>query len=280
MPVLIYDSTNFKGLATSHGATNGQVVQCDNYDAVIDTNATLLNFGMLTKFPDSKQLGDTITGKISRGLYVFVPSLFGSTGLFKYIQAFSDGTIRQYVSSSDSWVTIGSGYNENNPFDFDTYVARNTLFFSNGAEPVSKWNDSWSSTISISDKGDTATALTGTLSFTEDSDIVTGASTAFTTELSPGNWVRKSSSDTYYEVNSITSNTEFRFVTAYAGTTGDGASGGSEKAPYISDGVGKQARFVKIWNDRLFLASGETDYFMLNEDATYLLLEDDAFLLT
>ncbi len=75
------------------------------------------------------------------------------------------------------------------------------------------------------------TALTGTLTFTDESTAVTGSGTAFLTETAVGDFMRKASTDTLWrEVDSIASDTALTFKQAWNGTTGAGSSGGSQKA--------------------------------------------------
>ncbi|NQV06796.1 hypothetical protein HQ535_09600 [bacterium] len=73
----------------------------------------------------------------------------------------------------------------------------------------------------------TSTALTGTLTFTDESTAVTGSGTLFTTELSVGDTVKLDDNDTWYTVASITSATALVLKTEFDGTTasGDGSSG-------------------------------------------------------
>ncbi|KKN79590.1 hypothetical protein LCGC14_0337940 [marine sediment metagenome] len=75
------------------------------------------------------------------------------------------------------------------------------------------------------------TALTGTVTFNDEDTAVTGSGTAFLTEAKVGDLVRKASTDTLWrEVSSIASDTALTLRQAWNGTTGAGASGGSQKA--------------------------------------------------
>jgi len=67
------------------------------------------------------------------------------------------------------------------------------------------------------------TALTGTLSFTNNSTAVTGSGTAFTTELAIGDFV-KGGDGYWWEVVTITSNTAATLYKKYSGTTQSGVS--------------------------------------------------------
>ena len=68
------------------------------------------------------------------------------------------------------------------------------------------------------------TALTGTLGFTAGSTAVTGSGTAFTTELVIGDFV-KGGDGQYYEIVTITDNTNVVLFKVYPGTTGTGVTG-------------------------------------------------------
>ena len=68
------------------------------------------------------------------------------------------------------------------------------------------------------------TALTGTLGFTAGSTDVTGSGTTFTTELAIGDFV-KGGDGQYYEIVTITDNTNAVLFKVYPGTTGAGVTG-------------------------------------------------------
>ena len=67
------------------------------------------------------------------------------------------------------------------------------------------------------------TALTGTLSFTNNSTAVTGSGTAFNTELAPGDFI-KGGDGYWWEVVSIASATSATLYQKYSGTTESGIS--------------------------------------------------------
>src|SRR3990167_1310708 len=243
MPELLYNWSTFKGMVNAVAATSGATIQCDGFDYGVEQSGSSVLFGFLKKFPKSTALGDTIASSHSLGSFIFLPQLFSDTGVYRYIQAFSDGTVR-YLSSG-AWTSIDTGRATNYHTDFESYSTRDIMYFANGADDIMKWVDGWSSAVRIKDKGGTATAITGTLTFTDDSIIVTGAATAFTTELAVGDYIRKSSTEEYFEVNSITSDTVLRLRYVYEGTTGAGALGGSQKAPNTTI----NGRYLKIWQD-------------------------------
>ncbi len=67
--------------------------------------------------------------------------------------------------------------------------------------------------------------LTGTLTFTQNSKTVTGSGTAFTTELVVGDWIRATTSTTYYRVSSIASDTSLTLERLFEDATESGVTG-------------------------------------------------------
>lgn len=68
----------------------------------------------------------------------------------------------------------------------------------------------------------TETLLTGTVTFTKDDATLSGAGTAFESEVAAGNFIKRSTETTWYKVLSITSDTELELTEAYtSGNTGD-----------------------------------------------------------
>lgn len=97
-------------------------------------------------------------------------------------------------------------------------------------------------------------ALSGTIAVTNGGTTVTGTSTAFTTQLSVGSWVKLGSADTrYYRVNKIASDTSLTLGQAFGGTTI--ASGGAiSRMTYTSVAMHRYAialavRPLEIVND-------------------------------
>lgn len=91
---------------------------------------------------------------------------------------------------------------------------------------IRKWDTKgdWSNAPYIRDRGSTTFGtITGTLTFTQGDATVSGATTAFTTELEPGDWITIDSTAAiikWYEVKSITSDTELELMENYAEGTG------------------------------------------------------------
>ena len=90
------------------------------------------------------------------------------------------------------------------------------------------------------------TALTGTISFTNNSVDITGTDTLFTTELAIGDFI-KGGDDNWWEVVTITSNTAATLYKKYSGTTQSGVS--SQKLGVTDTGAaassGTQVQDVK-----------------------------------
>lgn len=70
-------------------------------------------------------------------------------------------------------------------------------------------------------------ALTGTLTFTNGSAVVTGSGTSFTEEVHVRDWIRNSAdgADVFYEISKIVSDTQIELKLVYAGSTASGATG-------------------------------------------------------
>ena len=67
------------------------------------------------------------------------------------------------------------------------------------------------------------TALTGTLTFTNGNVSVTGSGTAFTTELSAGDYIILNTDEYPHEIDSVTDNTNLVLKSNYSSTGGSGA---------------------------------------------------------
>jgi len=251
---LVFDKESFKGIITENSAIGGNIIQCDNFDAVLDKTSLTTFFGFLTKFPNKIAHGNQVSTSKSRGMYLFVPDDFASSGNYHILQAFSDSTIR-YLTSGGIWSTILTlSDREYYQVEFISWSALNTAFMTNGFDAPYKWKPAWASATELRDKSRTAVALTGNITFTLNSQAVTGSGTAFTTELEPGDWIRKTTTDDWYEVLTIIDNDNLVLDSEYLGTTGAGGAGNSRKAE-ITD---LRGRYVDIWYDRLILVSGDS----------------------
>jgi len=74
------------------------------------------------------------------------------------------------------------------------------------------------STLSVT-KNAAPISPTGTAVFTNNSVTVTGTSTKFLNEVSPGDWITTTGSSTWYVVQSVESDVSLTLTTKYAGTT-------------------------------------------------------------
>lgn len=106
----------------------------------------------------------------------------------------------------------------------------------------------------MSDTEGTPVALTGTLTFSSSSRVVTGASTAFLTEIQKGYWIRKSSSDEWNEVEFVVNDTTL-FLRAIPTSTGAGGAGTSQKASTTPWWSTYRPLFFHIWKNRLWAAN-------------------------
>lgn len=82
--------------------------------------------------------------------------------------------------------------------------------------------------------------LTGTLTFTQNSNSVAGVNTLFSVELKVGDYIRAATSTVWYRVATITSNTALTLDIVFAGTTEAGVVG---KASNIAKGMGRNLVF-------------------------------------
>jgi len=233
---LVYDINKFGGINVSRGTTNNEVLSCENFDAVVDQNASSIYHGFITKFPKSTTSGNDIGSQISRGLFLFKRY----EGLV-YLQAFSDGTVRYLTGGA--WTSILTGENGGRHFAFDSFSYLDKTFFSDGNLAVYKYHPSWTAAYGISDKDGIVTDLTGDLTFTESDATVTAVGGTFITELSPGDWIRKSSTEDWWEVLSVTNDDALELMTEYTGSTGAGGAGNSD----VANKTSLRGRYIKVW---------------------------------
>jgi len=248
---LVYDANNFPGLKLDAGSTTGNIVQCDGFDAVVSQNATTLYHGFLTKYPKTKQVGDTIGTETTRGLFMFVPQTYGIADTKAYLQGFSDGTMRQLLAGA--WTTLNAGLNTLSPYDFDQFTPFDRMFWTNGRTNTYKWSRSWATATPLRDKEATPAALAGTITFTNGSKEVVGVGSSFTTEITSGSWIRRAATEYWYEVESVTNDLNLVLVENFLELTGAGGLGTSQSAATTT----VRGRFIKVWKDRAFMAAGD-----------------------
>jgi hypothetical protein len=253
MQYITIDSTNFNGIKTSDGSSAGFIQQANNWDVGVSKDGATLFHGFVTKPPKSEALGNTIAASASRGVHLFNSSASAITIAARYLQGFSDGTMR-WLDGTNVWTTLNSGYYVAPIFGFADFIYLDRAFWTNGREAPRKWGRDWDSGCLLQDKSNTATALSGKTTWTAAGYTVTGISTLFTTQTQPGTWIRGDSADDWYEVANVIDAHELTIISPYVDITHTFISGMSQKAATSTI----RARFVEFWNDRLFWACGET----------------------
>lgn len=130
------------------------------------------------------------------------------------------------------------------------------IFLTNGNRLL-KWSgDLTEPLVFIKDKGTTPVALTGTLTFTNLSAKVTGSGTAFKSELSPGDWIRRESTGTsedFVEVREVVDDTTLFLESQFQDVSGAGSAGDSRKAALAEEQPGL---FITVHRDRLIMWGG------------------------
>ena len=266
MKRLEYNFTNFGGIDTETPSSTGTVLRANNVEQIVDLDsASSKNYGFIQKVPALTQLGNTVGTTSSRGLYLFIPLDSYATNYY-IVQAFSDGTVRYLDNATNLWTTIftetgGSGtggINGNLQYDFETYG--NILYFTNGENLVQKWKPGWTTSRDIVDLGATPVDITGTLTFTEN-DLNVTCPTDLTAQLSVGDWIQAGDNLTWYEIDTITysSQTEIILVNRFVETTT------TVTVANRADNATITARFLHIFKDRLFYASGSDSLLPLTD---------------
>jgi hypothetical protein len=248
-----WNKNNFKGVLTAMGSTSAAILQGVNYLVGASQDATTYYHGFLRKYPKSETLGDTISSSAGLGLHLFLPSVSGIESAYRYLQAFSDGTMRYLSPVTDAWTSLNSGYPTTLPFDYADFNYLDRTFWTNGRQAPRKWGRDWTAGALLQDKSNTAVNLSGIWTYTNGSARVTGISGLATTQLVQGSWDRADSIGTWYEVISILDNNEFTINTTFGEATYTTISGVTQKAATST----VRGRFVENWNNRLFLASGD-----------------------
>jgi hypothetical protein len=270
MRKLIYKHDTFQGINTELPASTGTVLKATNVDQVVDTDsASSKYYGFLKKIPSLTQIGDTVGTTSSRGLYTFLSSTSASTGVY-YIQAFSDKTVRYLSPVTSLWTTIftGSSDTEDLQYDFETY--NDTLFFTNGTDLVQKWKVGWAASKNIVDLGSDSTVITGhVFTLVQGSNEVTCVEEDVTSHIEAGDWLQLSDDKPWYEVDSVTFATDTSIILT-SNYLGDGAIG----VPlYKAANSTITARFITVFKDRLYYASGDDSLLPLCD---VMLTYDDA----
>lgn len=243
-------------------------------------NTTLLD----TTYPDTlfmraptmTNLHDSIANSICVGLHQFLPITNDHRAVLPVTLPFTLGSVSYrtnyyivsvvvnaardsiawYAVDSDtgSWTDISPTAGTGTAYTHIDFTEYNRRMYATNLKRLLKWNGELTSKVwSIHDKGGTATTLTGTLTFTQNSDIVSGSGTTFDTELEAGALIRRESSGTYYEVESVDSATQVTLTSAFSETSGAGVADESEQAPVLGDNIGW---YVNVHKDRLLSWGG------------------------
>jgi hypothetical protein len=199
---------------------DNKVVQLDNWFIGRDENEDQIN-SYLVKFPLPTAYRAAVSTTNCRGMFAYIKS----NGFATIIQARSDGKI---YYDAGTWTQLAASL-QDVPFEMLSHY--DLAVMANGVNYTQKWDGVWSTTRKLQNKSDT-TALSGTLTFTKDSTAVTGAATAFNTELEAGQYIKKDNTTAtyWYQVESVTSAGALVLSETFKETTGAGASGGSLKS--------------------------------------------------
>jgi len=181
--------------------------QLDNYfPSYKETNASEL-VSFIQKAPSSAGYLDDLGVYNGRGLYQF-DSYDGGT--LYTLGAFSDGKI--YKAGASTWGTaIHTGLTADNHIEFAHYSRRESkdtvCIMTDGSANMIKWNTADAATTGLYNKsGEPTNTLTGTITFTNGSDQVTGASSTFNSgtpyEVRVGDYIRCGEYEMYTDNNS------------------------------------------------------------------------------
>jgi len=81
--------------------------------------------------------------------------------------------------------------------------------------------------------------------------------------------IRKSSTEDWWEVLSVTNDDALELMTEYTGSTGAGGAGNSD----VANKTSLRGRYIKVWKDRLFIGAVNQYWALLKEDGDALLTE-------
>lgn len=266
------DARNFSGVDLGSSATFGNVATLSNFDIKLDDmerSGQSYFWGFITKMPNTQAYGTDLTSsQNSLGVFYHVPYDYRDDATDRYIQMFSDGTVRVLVPTTDAWTQIDSSINAYLQMSFETY--KDAVYMCNGRDPIAKWKVSWGTSVApshLKDKGATAEALTmggEEMHFELGSPLVTVYTNDLTSQLQAGDWIRESSSGNWYEIKSITysTNTVIILEQSFAETSSDAA------APQKAANTTMRARFLLVWQDRMFYAAGDSTSVPIVGEAT------------
>ena len=107
-------------------------------------------------------------------------------------------------------------------------------------------------------------SLTGTLTFTNGLTAVTGAGTAFSTELEAGDEIWLDADETWATIDSVETDTALTLTAAYGGTGGSGA--GSHIWGFYDEQL--DAALTLTWNDNKLASETEVSLDAQSSDGT------------
>jgi len=256
--LLTYTSDNFTGINNLQSASSGAVLQANNVDFELDKDAdSSIYYGFLRKVPAISTIGDTVGTAISLGVYVFVPTNYDSAGNL-YIQAFDDGTVRYLdpTSLDPTWTTIFTGTDSSHTRQYDFATYGDTLYFTNGYEAVQKWKAGWTASKNIADLGAKVTTLgTDNWDFAiNSSGVDVDADVSSSVEI--GDWIQKDDNAPWYGVDDVVVTggaTTIILSSLYLEATDTNVQTVNKATDSLI-----RARFLSVFKDRMFFASGDT----------------------
>ena len=156
--------------------------------------------------------------------------LLVSQGLITY----ADGKLLLYDPSALAWHTLkegsataefafGSSYPTAFASNHDPFRITDTLYFTNGSKLKKYFAYSGGASLevvsSFHDVNGTRVALSGASTFTFGSKVVSGAGTAYGSEVLKGSWINAAAGATWYEVGQVDNDVQLALRNAFAETT-------------------------------------------------------------
>lgn len=238
-----------------------QLVVCRNFWGMPDVSSSYyLDF--LSKVQAEIGYTNTPAAGIGRGMYMFYNRTDPDVPHIMFVLcdgAYFNNTIYAYDTDAGAWKTLTTTL----PLfawhvDFEQYLDK--VYMAAGSDNgFLKWyygsptahSTQWATYApKVQDTGATATKLTGTITFTNGLDTVTGVGTLFTTELYIGRYIRRSDTGSWYEVERIDDNTNLLLMEAFAEVTGAGALDDSE----VCAECARSPKFIIEFKDKIFIA--------------------------
>jgi hypothetical protein len=261
---IIYQAGQLSLNSQPQSADPNDFVKLDNF--YLDVNRTSSDrLGMITKIPGVANYGASMprSGR-PRGLFQFYYDEVNTASSFLMnvvcTPEYSDGRMLALDIANNAWHTLTS-QSTTTAFSFtpyhysfakqvDAHRGLTTLYLYSPDSYCRKWfynstNSTSNETSPIYDTG-APQSLTGSVTF-DGSATVTGGGTLFLTELGKGAWIRKSSSDSWYEVDHINSN-----VSLALRSVGSYPTAGSSTTAQEAGLSGITGAYVLEWKDRLW----------------------------